>query len=190
METNVTELKNTGGPKKRPVGLIYGLLAGACIVLFMTVLYKGGVDVYLGPFAWLGYIIMIGFAVAATMAEKKANGGYLEFTTALKTSFIVFVIVLAAQTLFIWLLVNHIDAHFKEVLTKAVQERTEAALKQFGFTQDKIDQAMTEERSKDQYTLGRMTLGLAFVDIIFFIISLVIAAIVKKKKVEFSDAGF
>ncbi|HEX9513586.1 MAG TPA: DUF4199 domain-containing protein [Puia sp.] len=173
--------------KKKPTGLIFGLIGGACIVLFMTGLYKGGVEVYLGPLAWLGYFIMIGFAVAATQAEKKANGGTLEFVQALKTCFTVFVIVLAAQTLFIWLLVNHLDTHFKEVLRVEILKRTEVAFKYIGYDQQKINELMTEERSKDPFMLGGMCTTLAFVDIIFFMISLLIAAIVKKKKEEFRD---
>lgn len=176
-----SDLKNTAAPK-RPVGLIYGLIGGACIVLFMTVLYKGGVQLYLGPAAWLGYVIMIGFAITAALIQKKANGGFLEFAAAAKTCFTVFVIVLAMQTLFVWLLVNKIDPHFKEQLTRAVQDKIEAAYKNFGYAPDKIDELMTEEKGKDQFTLGGMITALAFVYIIFFMISLVIAAIVKKKK--------
>src|ERR1700688_3444695 len=124
-------------PAKRPIGLTYGLIGGACIVLFMTGLYKGGVNVYLGPLAWLGYFIMVGFAVAATQAEKKANGGSLEFVQALKTCFTVFVIVLAAQTLFVWLLVNYIDTNFKKVLTAEILKKTEEAFRYIGYDQQK-----------------------------------------------------
>jgi hypothetical protein len=178
---------NAGTPQKRPIGLIFGLIGGVCIVLFMTGLYKGGVNVYLGPLAWLGYLIMIGFAVAAAQAQKKVNGGYLEFVQALKTCFTVFVIVLASQTLFIWLLVNHLDTHFKEVLRIAMLKKTEEALVYIGYDQQKINEVMTQERSKDPFMLAGMCTALAFVYIIFFMISLLIAAIVKKKKTEITD---
>jgi cbb3-type cytochrome oxidase subunit 3 len=188
METS--ELKNNNDPKRRPVGLIYGLIAGACIVLFMTVLYKGGVNVYLGPFAWLGYIIMISIAVAATLAAKKANGGSLEMVQALKICFTVFVIVLATQTLFIWVLVNHIDTHFRELLIVEIDKRTESAYKYMGYDQQKIGEMMNQIRGSDHFPLRGMLTSLATMYIVFFLISLVIAAIVKKKKEEFSDANF
>ena len=170
--------------------MIYGLIGGACIVLFMTVLYKGGVDVYLGAFAWLGYLLMIGFAVAATLAAKKENGGSLEMIQALKTCFTVFVIVLAAQTLFIWVLVNYIDTHFRELLIVEMDKRTEAAYKYIGYDQQKIEEMMSQIRGSDHFPFRGMLTSLATVYIVFFLISLVIAAIVKKKKVEFSDASF
>lgn len=171
-------------PAKKPTGLIAGLIAGTCIVVFMTVLYKSGVDVYLGPIARLGYLIMVGFAVAACLVERRAHEGALDFMTAVKTAFTVFVIALAMQTLFSWLLVNYFDPSFKAVLTKAVQEKMIAAYRQFGMPEDKINEQIASEKGKDQYTLGGMLTGLAFVYIVFFIISLVIAAIVKKKKGE------
>jgi hypothetical protein len=170
--------------KKKPIGLIVGLTGGACIVVFMTVLYKSGVDVYLGPLARLGYLFMFGFAVAACLIQKKAQGGSLEFMAAVRVAFTVFVIVLAMQTLFSWLLVNYLDRPFKEVLNKAVQEKMIAAYREFGMPEDKINEQVATEKGKDPYTLGSMLTGLAFVYIVFFIISLVIAAIVKKKKGE------
>jgi Protein of unknown function (DUF4199) len=175
--------------KNKPIGLIVGLIGGACIVLFMTGLYKGGVNVYLGPLAWLGYLIMIGFAVAGAQVQKKANGGSLEFVQALKTCFTVFVIVLASQTLFIWLLVNYLDTHFKADLRVAMLKKTETALIYIGYDQQKINEVMAEEKSKDPFVLGGMCTALAFVYIIFFMISLLIAALVKKKKGEITEPG-
>jgi hypothetical protein len=83
-----------------------------------------------------------------------------------------------------------IDTNFKNVLTQAVLEKTEAVLKQFGVSDDQREKTMTAERAKDQFSLKWMSLGLAFSCIVHFIIALVIAAIVKKKKEEFRDTGF
>ena len=168
--------------KKKPIGLIVGLAGGACIILFMTGLYLGGVGLYLGPLAWLGYLIMIGFAVAAALLEKKSNGGSLEFFQALKTCFIVFVIELALQTLFIWFLVNHLDTHFRAALILEMDKRTEDAYKYVGYDQQKINEMMAQIRGSDHFPLGGMLTSLATVYIVFFILSLLIAAMVKKKK--------
>lgn len=178
METNAT----ISG--KRPIGLIVGLIAGACFVVFMTVLYKSGVETYMGSLARVGYVLIIFFAVAACLLMRKAQGGALEFMVAVRTAFTVFVIALLMQTLFVWWLVNHFDLHFKEVLTRAIEEKTIATYREFGMPEYKIDEQMAASRGKDQFTLGGMLTALAFVYIVFFIISLVIAGIVKKKKGE------
>jgi len=168
--------------EKKPIGLIFGLTGGACIILFMTGLYKGGVDVYLGRLAWLGYAIMIGFGVAATLVKRKANGGELLLMQALKTAFTVFVIELLLQTLFIWLLLNYLDTHFRDVLIVELDKRTEEAYRYVGYDQQKINEMMQQIRGSDHFPLGGMLTSLTTVYIVFFLFSLLIAAVVKKKK--------
>jgi len=184
METNAT------APEKRPIGRTYGLITGLVMIVFTTLLYLAGVQSFIGGIAYLGYAIMIGLAAAAALAQKKAGGGYLEFMEALKVCFTVFVIALIAQTLFSWLLLNVIDPHFKVVLKEAVIKKMQEVYTRFGIPPEKIDQAIADERTRDHYSLKEMSMGFAFSCIVHFVIALVIAAIVKKKKVEFSDAGF
>jgi len=159
------------------------------MIIFTIILYCGGVNVYLGGMAYLGYAIMIGLSAAAALAVKKSGDGYLDFQLALKTSFTVFVIALAMQTLFTWLLLNFFDLHFKELVAKANLQKLEEYLRKMGMPEDRLDQAISEEKGKDQFTIKLMIMGLAFSYIVHFIIALVIAAIVKKKKPVFTDAG-
>jgi hypothetical protein len=168
--------------KKLSVAAFYGIIAGLFLILFTTGTYLAGVAAYLGWIVYLGYAVLIGLAAAATLAAKKRNGGYLEFQVALKTCFTVIVIGLVAQTLFIWLLLNVIDLHFHQVVWQAVIKNAEAAYRRFGMTDDQVDKMIVEVRDKDPFTLGRMLTGLAFYFIIYFIISLLIAAVVRKKK--------
>jgi hypothetical protein len=166
------------------------MITGLLMIVFTTLLYLAGVQSFIGGVAYLGYVIMIGLATAAALAQKKAGGGYLEFMEALKVCFTVFVVGLIARTFFTWLLLNVIDVNFKNVLRVEVLRKTEAVLRQFGAPEDLIEKTMNDEKTKDQFSLKAMSLGFAFSCIVHFIIALVIAAIVKKKKVEFSDAGF
>ena len=154
------------------------------MIVFTTLLYLGGVKSFIGGIAYLGYVIMIGLAATAALVQKKANGGYLEFAEALKICFTVFVLALVIQTLFTWLLLNVIDPHFKAVLKDAVIKKMQEVYSQFGITQDKIDKAITEEQTIDHYSLKEMSMGFAFSCIVHFVIALVIAAIVKKKKAD------
>lgn len=175
--------------RQKYIALTYGCIAGICMILFMTILYKAGVTYYLGPVAYLGYAILIGLATAAALTEKKVGDGYLEFRAALKTCFTVFVIGLAIQTLFIWLLMNVLDYHFKNEVAQAMLQYQEDFLRRGGMSEDQLVPYMAKERGKDLFTLGGMITGLATTYIVHFLIALVIAAIVKKKKPVFSDAG-
>jgi uncharacterized protein DUF4199 len=175
--------------RRKHIALTYGCIAGICMILLMSILYKAGVQYYLGPVAYLGYAILIGLATAAALSEKRAGDGYLEFRAALKTCFTVFVIGLAAQTLFIWVLVNILDLHFKTEVTQAILQNEENFFRRGGMSEDLLESYMAKERGKDQFTLGGMIMGLFTMYIVHFLIALVIAAIVKKKKPVFSDAG-
>ena len=177
-------------PKKQNIARTYGLIAGACLIVLTLVLYLGGVETYLGGLARLGYAILIGLAAWAAVAQKKANGGYLEFMDALKACFTVFVIGLASQTFFTWLLLNVLDTHFRDVLNPVVLQRTADAYRKLGLTDDQLAKAMDVERGKNQFTLGSMSLGLAFTCIVHFIIALLLAALIKKKKDASLDAAF
>jgi hypothetical protein len=170
--------------KRQNTGLKFGLIAGIGLIVFTWGLYRGGLELYLSRTAYLGYVISIGLAVTAALMQRKANGGILAFQAALKTAFTVLVLALAAQTLFAWFLLNHVDTHFKDMLAKATLDRTEAFLKGQAMPADDLNKYMDDQRSHDPFSLGSMTLGLALWCIVQFIIALLIAAVVKKKKDE------
>lgn len=170
--------------KKLNSGVFYGLIDALFIVLFSFVLYLGGVGLFIGRIAYLGYVVSIGLAATAALVQKKANGGWLEFQAALRTAFTVFVIALAAQTFFTWILVNFIDTHFRALLTTAELARDAEGMKWMGMDNDQVSRAMAVERGKDFFSLSALSLSLAFVCIVHFIIALLIAALVKKKKSE------
>lgn len=154
------------------------------MILLTFILYREGVAFFIGNTAYLGYVILIGLAATAALAQKKANGGGLAFQTALRTAFTVFVIALAAQTLFTWLLVNYIDTHFRDALNIATLEKDAQVFKRFGASDEDVTKAIAAQRDRDPYTLYAMSLAFAFVCIVHFIIALLIAAIVKSKKSE------
>ena len=72
------------------VGLTYGLIAGLVITLATLIQYLGGIKSYMSPVGFLSYVLLIVVAVLAGNRQKKLNGGYLEFSEALKITFSVF----------------------------------------------------------------------------------------------------
>lgn len=165
-------------------GLLYGLIAATALVAFTTILYLGGVKLYLSGTAYIGYIIIITLSVLAAQRQKKLNGGYLEFRDALRISFTVLVLAMLAQSLFSYVLFNFIDINFKDAVTQASMENMEVWLKKLGMPEDKISQSLEEERNKNQFSFPRILLGFSVSCIFMFIIALIIAAITKKKNPE------
>ena len=140
--------------------LLYGSIASICLIALTFGTYKGGAQAFLG---WIGtfmkYPILIAFAIAAALVEKKQNGGYLEFRAALKTCFSIFVLALTIQTLFAWLLLNVIDPHFKQLLLEGIPIRMVEAYRQLGVSEDQLNQALADQKGTDPFTFGRMFQG-------------------------------
>ena len=176
--------------KKQYTGAIYGGIAGVVLIVLTTVLYLGGVEWYLSRTAYLGYIIMIGLAVMATLMQRRAGGGWLDFQEALKTAFTVMALALAVQTIFAWILVNFIDTHFRDLLTQAVIARWEAVLRSDRVTGETFERTMADVRAKDGWSLSAMSLGFALSCIAHFFVALLIAAVVKRKRLEIPEAAF
>jgi hypothetical protein len=169
--------------EKKPTNplLQYGLLSAVVGLVVYIGLYLGGIKAMTSPIAYVSYFLPILFAVLGCIAAKKQNGGFLEFGQALKISFGVFVITSLATTLFSYVLLNFIDVEFKEAMQQVSLEMTEKMMKRFGASQDQIDKALDEANKKDNFSFGSVMLGFAFSCFISFLISLLIAVIVKKK---------
>ncbi|MEQ1797371.1 MAG: DUF4199 domain-containing protein [Lacibacter sp.] len=159
----------------------YGIISAVVGILMYTILYLGGVKFFMSPVAYIGYAIPIVFAVLACLKQKKNQGGYLEFSKALKISFGVLVITALTSTIVSYVLMNFIDQEFSQAMQQASMEMTEKMMKKFGAPQDTIDKAIADAAKTNPFSLSKMALGFAFYCIFWFLISLIVAAIVKKK---------
>ena len=74
---------------ERHIGAWFGLFAAIGLVAYTAALYFGGLTTYLSGYAYFGYAISIGLAAVAGPVQRKANGGWLGFQAALRTSFMV-----------------------------------------------------------------------------------------------------
>lgn len=162
------------------IPLLYGLIAAGAEIVFILITYWAGPKAFVGGVAFLGYVIAIVVAAAAALAQKKANGGVIGFREAVQASFIVFVLGLVMRVLFPWLLVNYIDPHFRERLIPEIAAQAEKSYRTFGVPEDRI-QEQVDNLKREPFPLWSMLTGLAWSYIVFFFISLLIAAIVRRK---------
>lgn len=174
--------------RKKNAGLTYGLIGGLALSVYFIIMYLGGVDFFMGPLAWLGYVIIIVIAVLAGLKQRKLNGGSLEFGEALKVVFLVFALGFLLQTIVSHIIFNYIDVPFKEAMTQKTIEKTEEIMKSFGATDDQIDKALEEASKRDNFSIKSQLLGYGFSCILFFLISLIIAAIIKRKPAPFENS--
>ena len=164
--------------------LLYGGISTAAMLVFTFITYKGGVESFIGSVVYLMYLLPLGFGCVAALVDRGRHQGYLAFRAALRIIFGIFVASLAIQTLFTWLLVHVIDPHFGQALGPAVLTKMEQAYRRFGMPEDEISRNIAAAKGTDPFSFGSMILGLARDYIVGFLISLILAAIVKRKKPE------
>lgn len=175
-------------PKKPGVAWTMGLIAGLLMCLFTLCLYLGGVQLFMSSIAWSGYLIIIAMAVIAGVRQKRLNGGYLSMGEGLKTVFMVFALGFLLQTLFSYILFNYIDVPFRDALTQAGMEKAEAFMKRMGASESQIEEAMKNASDPKNNTFFSTLLSYAVTCVIFFVISLIIAAIIRKKRPPFENS--
>jgi hypothetical protein len=153
-----------------------------------VILYLGGVERSMGKLTYLAFVFPILFAVLAALQQKKQQGGYLEFSEALKATFTVLVVGTFLSVAFEYVLYNYIDVPFGQAMTQAAAEIFRKAAEKYKMmSQDKIDEAVDKMLNTNNYTIGKMTMGFAFKCILLFVLALIISAIVKRKRPPFEN---
>jgi hypothetical protein len=177
----------TEAPKKN-IGLLFGLINAGVQILFTVVLYLGGVNAYTSGFNNLGILLPISITVLGGLQLKKFQGGYLEFSEALKVTFLILVIGSFVSMVFDYILLNYIDVPFRQAVMQILADKAERAMEKLGMSQDKIDQFTEDMLNGNNYTFGKLFLGFAFRCIGLFIVALIVSAIIKKKRPPFDNS--
>jgi predicted DNA-binding transcriptional regulator AlpA len=167
--------------------LVYGLIGAVASIAYLIILYVGGLELFTSALSFLAYVIPIVVAVLAALKVKKNQGGYIAFKEALKVTFGVFLIISFISTIFNYLLLYVIDVPFGEAFMQYTEVKMEKMLAKFGSTQEQIDKALEKMRDPSSRSIGNMFLGFLTYAIGWFIVSLIISAIVKKKRPEFEN---
>lgn len=178
-------IESTSSPKN--LGVLYGLICGGVSIVFTVILYLSGAKTFVSPFAWCGIVLPIVVCVIGGLQIRKQRGGYLEFSEALKATFLILVIGSLISTAFQYVLFNFIDVSFREALAQVTAEQVEKMMRKFGATDTQIDEAVQKTLSKNNYTIGNLLLGFVFSCIGSFIIALIVSAIIKRKRPPFEN---
>lgn len=172
---------------KKNTGVLYGLINAGVAIVFTVILYLGGAKMFVSPFAYVGMVLPVAVCVIGGLQHRKQLGGYLEFSEALKVTFLILVIGSLIATVFQFILFNYIDVPFREALAQVTAEKAEQLMRRFGASEDQIDKAVQDTLNGNSYTLGKLFLGFAFGCIWWFIVALVVSAIIKRKKPPFEN---
>ena len=176
MET--TTVKNTNP------GFTYGLIGGLIFVIITLTQYLIGVKGYISPVGYFSYCVPIILSVLAAL-KKRNMQGYLGYGEALKIVFTVFAITLLLQSIFVYILFNFVDISFAEALKQEIMDKTETMMKRFGASDTTVDDTLKKMANENQFSIAKILLSYCISCIITFLISLIIAATVFKRKPVF-----
>jgi len=177
---NLTEVKKTNSL------LQYGMIGALVSALLYVILYLGGTSFFSSLLVIpLSLAIPVVVAIFACIKAKRENGGFLLFKEALKICFGIFVLSALATTVLSFF-IYYFDPAFKESMMQLTIEKTQQMMAKFNAPQDTIDKSIKQISETDIGSVGTLFKNFLQGCIFWFIIALVVAAIVKKKKPEFA----
>ena len=167
--------------------LKYGLILGAINLIIGLCGYLGGMGVMLSW--WFGisvFLFAIGMLVFVGIKLKKENGGFLTFKEGFIGLITVYAISALIGTLFNMLLFNVIDPELPVQMKEGVMETTIVRMEQWNVPEEAIEKAIVDMEDMDQnYRPVGLLKTYLFMLVFGAVLSLIIAAIVKKKKPEY-----
>jgi len=169
-------------PIENPVIWRFGLMTGLVNILYVLLLYLINPIMIISTWGWLAPVFTIVMLVLAGLNVRTLFGGAINFKKALKVVFLTYVISALLLSFFYYSLYNFIDTELGEILKQEAIENIDKLTITFGGSDEVVDRAM-EELEKQEFTptLGQTALNFLYSCIFGIIISLIIAAIIKKK---------
>jgi hypothetical protein len=160
------------------LGITMGVI-GILIFLLMVVLEPG--MILLSVLGFVGIIVAIVLPIIFIRKERETNGGVISFGEAFKLSFIGLLIGGAIGVIFQILYIQVIDPEFGERMTAKTLEMSNS------FMEGNMDDEMREQILRDaeadslkRYTVPGMLQTFGIAAIFYAVISLILAAVLKK----------
>ncbi len=166
-------------------GVKYGLYGSLGMMIYTLALYLIDPTKFFGWFSlfnmFIGVVVVVVCMSMATSEEKSENKGILPFADALKTTFMVGVIVTITSMLFTFVLYEVID---NGSLLNLYKENQVEFLERFAdrMDEDAFENAVEQiDETEKIVTSQFMTIGTVFFLIFYFIIAMIVSAIVKRE---------
>ena len=158
----------------------YGVIAGILVSALYLILYFISPGLVLSTaLTYGGLVIPIAFMVKVAMEEKEANGGFLTFAEALKSTFLVYVVHAVIFYIMYYVLYNYIGPELEDL----TREKAIAMMdKMSGFMGEEAAEKAAEQIDQQDfsYGIGKLMLSLLMSAIGGFIISLIVSLIMKR----------
>jgi hypothetical protein len=167
--------------------LTYGAYLGLISILISVVIWAGGIIESMGIFgsAILGLLsLVISFILVLIFAKNYRNkemGGYITFGQAFQFTILVIIVSTIISLIYNYIFHSFIAPEYNENLMAVMQEKMMAYMERVGAPESQVDKALEKfEEVPTIWKTLRQTLLAGFIG--GAIVSLIVAAIVKKKE--------
>lgn len=158
----------------------YGLYAGGASILITLLLYVIDPKIMLQVSNWIIFILSVVFMVMAAKGKRSEQGGFISFKEAFTESWLTYLVYALVSLVFTYLLFNVIDPDLKDTVKEIAMEAMEKMSGLLG--EEGTAKAIEELEKQDSFSIGGLAQSTAFALVFGALISLIIAAVVKKEK--------
>ncbi|MBX0334438.1 DUF4199 domain-containing protein [Pontibacter sp. HSC-14F20] len=166
-------------PSVSSVALKYGLIGALASIVFTAVLLITGVNVS-GWIGSLGYLILIAFMVIAMKEYKNQNYGFMSYGQGLGIGTMVSLAFGVLGGVFMFIYTSFVDPDY----TSSMMDKQRIELEERGMSDEQIEQAIAVGESVSSPVMMIVWSIVGYL-VIGFLISLIVAAVMKNKRPEF-----
>ncbi len=159
----------------------YGTYLGALLALLTVFAYAVNLDLMVNM--WYGIFILLAILVFGIISVSKTKGfleGFISFKQSFTAYFLTVLIGLAISTVVSYIIFNIVDPEAANLLKEKSIEVSIAFMEGFGAPAEAIAEAVEEMEKQNQYSIGSLAKSLAWLLVIYSIIGLIVAAVMKK----------
>lgn len=166
----------------------YGLIIAAIGIAYTLIAYLIDLKLLVNTFAGIGlWLVNLILLIVAVSMVKKAGGGFISFKEAFSTFVLTYVISALISSVFSILLFSVIDPQAAERLQELIIETTVNMMERFGAPESQIEEQLENMEGSAQFSIGSQVRGFFTGIVIYAVIGLIVAAIMKKNKPEYID---
>ncbi len=162
----------------------FGLIGAVIMFSLNFIVYYLNPELFVS-FTLLGIslLILIVLLVLAAKGDRKANGGFISFASAFRSAFLTSIIIALGGLVGSIILFNLVDTNLAMQIEDMTMEMTNDMMERFNAPSSAIDEALDDiEGMHEDYTILGQVVKTAQGLILYLILSLVIAAIIKKSE--------
>ena len=166
-------------------GITYGLILGILLSLFY--IYAYAVDLSILTQGWMMgvvFLIILVAGVLVILTSRKGMGGFISFKEAFSAYFYTIVVAFLIQTIVVALIFNVVDPSAKDEMKQLTIDKTEEMLENFNVPSEQIDEAIAKIEQDDNFSFGNQVKNYFISLVVYSVIGLILAAILKKKNPE------